>query len=400
MTACEGDKPPVVSNRVLLVLIALVAGVLFGLPLVSVQPNRIMPGEGVSLWSVGAPWLPLAMALPILLLARLAWHPTYKNLSASLALLTLSLALLPWALVMAATQLIEPGMTAARLAIGPGLWALLFLLLLMQLELTSRLALTPPLRWGLLLIPLLSLLVALVGGGLDSLALMQEYHGRSAAFHAALRYHMILVAAVVGISLPLSVGLALVMRRWSLSRRGILGTLSTLQTIPSLALFGLLLAPLAMLAARYEWLAELGVRGIGWAPALIALVAYSLLPMTRNTFVALDEVSAGIIESARGMGMSPAQIFWQVRLPLGLPVMLEGVRITAVQAIGLAAVAALIGAGGLGTFIFQGLGQAAMDLVLLGALPIIVIAMLVDGLFSTLTARLNRAQGRGDSVYG
>ncbi|WP_245701576.1 ABC transporter permease [Franzmannia pantelleriensis] len=399
MTSDTCALPPAAPNPVLLVLTALAAGAIVGLPLVSVQPNRIMPGEGLTLWALGGP-MALTGALMVLAgLTWLAWRPTRRALSAALTLVGLCLALLPWALVVVAAAQIEPGMSSARIGLGAGLWALLFLLLLMLLELINRLALSPLLRWGLLLGLGLSLLLALTGGGLDGLALMREYHGRRAAFHAALRYHLLLVSAVVGISLLLAAGLALAMRRWSGLRRGTFSVLSVLQTIPSLALFGLLLAPLAYLAVRFTWLGDLGVRGIGWAPALIALVAYSLLPMTRNAFVALDEVAADVTDAARGMGMSPAQVFWQVRLPLALPVMLEGIRITAVQAIGLAAVAALIGAGGLGTFIFQGLGQAAMDLVLLGALPIILIALLVDGLFSALAEQLRRAQGRGETAH-
>ena len=387
-------------NPVLLVLIALAATALAGLPLISVQPNRIMPGEGLTLWAIGA--APALLVAVVLLagLAWLAWRPTRRALRLALAAVWLLLALLPWALVALAAQQVDPAMSSARIGLGAGLWGGLFVLLLALLELINRLVLTPLQRWGLLLGLGLSLLLALTGGGLDSLALMREYHGRSAAFHAALRYHLVLVAAVVGISLLLAAVLALAMRRWSRLRRGTFSVLSVLQTIPSLALFGLLLAPLAYLAAHFTWLGDLGVRGIGWAPALIALVAYSLLPMTRNAYVALDEVAADVTDAARGMGMSSAQVFWQVRLPLALPVMLEGIRITAVQAIGLAAVAALIGAGGLGTFIFQGLGQAAMDLVLLGALPIILIALLVDGMFSALAEQLRHIQGRGDTAHG
>ncbi|WP_318153359.1 ABC transporter permease [Halomonas sp. ML-15] len=389
--------PATAPNPVLLVLMVLAATVALGLPLVSVQPNRIMPGEGLTLWSLGGPLALAAVLLLLAALAWLAWRPTRRALTLSLVLVGLCLALLPWALVAVAAEQLEPGMTSARIGLGAGWWALLFVLLLALLELLNRLALAPLLRWGLTLALALSLFAALMSGGLDSLALMREYHGRSAAFHAALRYHLLLVAAVVGVSLLLAATLALAMRRWSGLRRGTFSVLSVLQTIPSLALFGLLLAPLAYLAARFTWLGDLGIRGIGWAPAFIALVAYSLLPMTRNAYVALDEVASEVTDAARGMGMSPGQVFWQVRLPLALPVMLEGIRITAVQAIGLAAVAALIGAGGLGTFIFQGLGQAAMDLVLLGALPIILIALLVDGLFSALAEQLRRAQGRGDA---
>jgi osmoprotectant transport system permease protein len=114
--------------------------------------------------------------------------------------------------------------------------------------------------------------------------------------------------------------------------------------------------------------------------------------MVRNTYVALEAVSPATLDAASGMGMRPAQRFWQVRVPLALPILLEGIRITTVQAVGLTAVAALIGAGGLGTFIFQGLGQAAMSMVLLGVLPIIAMALLADTALGTLAEKLRRGE--------
>lgn len=368
---------------------------LLALPLVSVQPNRIMPGEGLRLFAVLGGPLGGAVSLFPIGLAWLVWRPTRGRLWACLVLVALWLVALPWALAIMSGALLDPSSPQARLGIGAGLWVLAFLSVLALIEVSDRLALPTLSRWALLMVMMASLALALAGGGLDALSLMREYQGRSAQFLAAVRYHMVLVGAAVGISLLLAAALALAMRRWWRLRRGIFGVLGVIQTIPSLALFGLLLAPLAYLAARAEWLAELGVRGIGWAPALIALVGYSLLPMTRNTFVALDEVPADVIDAARGMGMSSSQVFLQVRMPLALPVMLEGIRITMVQAIGLAAVAALIGAGGLGTFVFQGLGQAAMDLVLLGALPIIAMALLADALLSVLAGHIRRGQGHG-----
>ncbi|QJQ94376.1 MULTISPECIES: ABC transporter permease [Halomonadaceae] len=382
--------PP--ANSVILVLMTLGLMALWMLDLVSVQPNRIAPGEGVGLLGVAGPGgAALVTALPLAGMA-LAWRPRRAQLRALLAMAAAGLLLLPWAMSATAALLIDPELPHARLGIGSGTWGLLFVLLLALVELWNRLTLTMKWRWLLGLSLLVSLMLAIASGGLDALSLVREYHGRSGQFGAAVRYHLGLVGAAVGISLAVAALLALSMRRWTSLQKGVFGLLSVIQTIPSLALFGLLLAPLAYLAARFDWLADLGVRGIGWAPALIALIGYSLLPMTRNTFVALEGVAPGIIESARGMGMSPLQVFWQVRLPLALPVMLEGIRITAVQAIGLAAVAALIGAGGLGTFIFQGLGQAAMDLVLLGALPIIFMALIVDAAMNGLATYLRRGR--------
>ena len=164
--------------------------------------------------------------------------------------------------------------------------------------------------------------------------------------------------------------------------------LNVLQTIPSIALFGLLIVPLAALATAVPALAAIGVGGIGVAPAIVALVLYALFPVVRNTAAGLAGVDAAVIEAGRGMGLTPRQIFRQVELPLALPVLLAGLRIVTVQAIGLAVVAALIGAGGLGTFVFEGLGQYAVDLVLLGALPAIFLALAADFILQTLAAVL------------
>ena len=132
--------------------------------------------------------------------------------------------------------------------------------------------------------------------------------------------------------------------------------------------------------------AAIGIRGIGLAPAIIALVLYSLLPVVRNTHAGFAGVDRAVIETAQGMGLTRQQIFRRVELPLAMPVLLAGLRIVTVQAIGLAVVAALIGAGGLGAFVFQGLGQNAVDLVLLGAMPAILLALAADFILQILTA--------------
>ncbi|RTQ98734.1 ABC transporter permease [Halomonas nitroreducens] len=376
----ETSRPNIVLASLLLA--TLVAWV--GLDAVSVAPNRIVPGSGHGAHEVAGTAGLAASLLPLLAGLGLAWRPTLGRLRLSLGLVVAMLAALPAWLALAAANLVDPALPQARMGIGAGVWVALFLLLLAMIELRSRLSLSRALGWALLLVPLASL-TACLAVWLEPLALRQEYLGRSEQFLGAIGEHLLLVGVAVAASLVLGVAMALAMRHWPGVQKVGFAVLNFLQTIPSLALFGLLLAPLAWLAANVEWLAALGVSGIGWAPALLALVGYSLLPMVRNTFVALDEVDPGVIEAARGMGMSRGQVFRQVRLPLALPVILEGIRITSVQAIGLTAVAALIGAGGLGTFIFQGLGQAAMDLVLLGALPILVMALVADALLGALT---------------
>ncbi|MEE9365073.1 MAG: ABC transporter permease, partial [Dehalococcoidales bacterium] len=142
--------------------------------------------------------------------------------------------------------------------------------------------------------------------------------------------------------------------------------------------------PLSALSFAFPALREFGIRGVGVAPALIALIVYSLLPIVRNTFVGLRQLDPAVIDAGLGMGMSRPQVFRRLEVPLAAPLVLEGVRMASVQAVGLAAVAALIGAGGLGWFIFQGLGQAAPDLIILGAIPIIVLALVVDAVMRTV----------------
>lgn len=133
-------------------------------------------------------------------------------------------------------------------------------------------------------------------------------------------------------------------------------------------MLGLLIAPLA----------ALGFPAIGTTPAVIALTLYALLPIVRNTYVGLAGVDASVIDAGRGMGMGRAQLLARVELPLALPLVIEGVRAAAVLVIGIAAVTAFIGAGGLGVLVFQGWGQQADDLTLLGAVPMVVLAVIAD----------------------
>ena len=163
------------------------------------------------------------------------------------------------------------------------------------------------------------------------------------------------------------------------------------------AVFGLLIAPLAWVAANVPGAAAIGISGIGAAPAMVALFAYSLLPVVANTVVGLEGVPPAATDAAKGMGMTGWQRLATVEFPLAFPVILTGIRIVLVQNIGLATIAALIGGGGFGVFVFQGIGQTAMDLVLLGAVPtrILVIAtggmLVMAGLLVTLRFRGSRA---------
>ena len=187
--------------------------------------------------------------------------------------------------------------------------------------------------------------------------------------HLALVLGAMLIAILIGVPLGL-----LIVHRPVL--RGIaLGVANILQTIPSLALFGFLI-PIPFIG------------GIGKRTAIVALVVYALLPILRNTYVGLTEIDPAVLESAQAMGMTQSQILFRVRLPLASAFILAGIRTATIITIGVATIAAAIGAGGLGTFIFRGVALVSNGLLLAGALPAALLALAADFLLGIVERRL------------
>jgi osmoprotectant transport system permease protein len=384
--------PPIrLYNHVLPVLVVVAAVAVAILGFVTVAPNRLVSGRAVALWLAADPGLSVAVALlgAVLLAAacvspRRAVHHATIVIAAALVLLILAAA------GRAAATLMTSAPPAMRVSLGAGFWVLLGAAGLAVLDGLQRARAGIIVQLAIAVVIAAAFVVMAEAGLFDALSLAREYRTRQDLFAAALTRHVVLVAAAIGpavlIGFPL--GVAAVRRPgWQGS---LFAVLNLLQTIPSIALFGLLLVPLSALATAVPSLAPLGIGGIGMAPALIALVLYALLPVVRSTVAGIGGVDAAIVDAARGMGMTRRQRFWRVELPLAMPVLLAGLRIVTVQAIGLAVVAALIGAGGLGSFVFEGLGQYAADLVLLGALPAIGLALAADFLLQSATALLRR----------
>ena len=186
--------------------------------------------------------------------------------------------------------------------------------------------------------------------------------------------HLLLVAISTALAVFVGVPLGLALARRPRLARPVLGFAGVVQTIPSLALFGLLI-PLPLLG------------GIGARTAIVALVVYALLPILRNTYAGIRSVDPAIVEAATGLGMTAGQRLWLVELPLALPVVLAGVRIATVVSIGLATIAAAIGAGGLGVLIYRGIATVDNRLILAGALPAAVLALAADGLLGWIERR-------------
>lgn len=424
------------------------------------KANRLVLGDSYAAFSLDplAAGVLLGLWLAAAVAALLPWR-LRPWLIAFLASAAFVLALL--FVAAGARELTEGATASARVSLEGGVW---LTLLATYVTLFGAVSEAPRRYRVLLVVPAVAVFIGLaVGGTFSELGLVRELVNQGGDFRAELAHHLalagtsLLVAALVGIPAAIAAWRSSSVARWVLPAAGLV------QTLPSLALFGLLVAPLAQLGRTVtigtallvvlagivpllvlkltgqrhgavsgprrllntvlklvpiapgallavvlaviinsvlaatmgagsspvwpglnEPLMDLGVRGIGSAPALIALTLYALLPIVRNTYTGLAGVARAATEAGRGMGMSPGQLLRRVELPLALPLIIEGLRGAAVLTIGTTTVAYLIGAGGLGVFIQRGIDQVVPDLVLLGAIPIILLALIADALLRAL----------------
>jgi osmoprotectant transport system permease protein len=189
--------------------------------------------------------------------------------------------------------------------------------------------------------------------------------------------HLWLVGVSMALAICVGVPLGILLTRRPGWKAVILGSTNVIQTIPSLALFGLLL-PLPWLGVRADRL------------TIAALVLYALLPIVRNTYVGISGVDPPVREAAEGMGMTSTELLWHIELPLATPVIITGVRVATVITIGVATIAAAIGAGGLGEFIFRGLAMVDTHVILAGAIPAALMALLADFALGILQSVVQR----------
>jgi len=375
---------------VLLVLACIGLATGLGLAFLTHAPNRLVSGRPIPLTAVvgGASLVALLPGVALLAGPFLPQRRSAHRLVAAAA--AAFLVALLWRAGAQAAALAEIAPRAARTSLGGGFWGLFICAALALVDAEHRLRLRPSARFIAGAAVAGAILLLAGSGALDQLAIVREYAARRSVFADAVIRHVAIVFGALVPTVLLGAPLGILAQRRPALRAALFPALNLVQTIPSIALFGLLIAPLSALAGYFPGLAALGVAGVGVTPAVIALVLYSLLPIVRNTAAGLDAVSAASVEAARGIGMRRGQIFRYVEMPLALPVFLSGLRIATVQAVGLVAVAALIGAGGLGAIMFQGLFADALDLVLLGAVPIILLALAADALLDLAGERGRR----------
>jgi osmoprotectant transport system permease protein len=362
----------------------------------TLRPNRLAAGTGFNIWS--GLWAPEAIAVAalwvvclVLGLAAWRWRGPALGIAANAILIVVF-----FAVGAGSARLLSGESGIARVSLGVGFWVALAgaytLIFASRRQLAGRGIWLHLVSWSGA-----AVIIVLLGvGWLNHLSVMQEYAGNRARFLQEVLQHLRLFGSSVAIAAVLGIPLGVWATRNRYAERPVFFVTNIVQTVPSLALFGLLIAPLSALSFAYPVLRDFGIRGVGVAPAVIALTIYSLLPIVRNTYVGIHQVDPGAIDAGRGMGMGRWQVFYRVEARLAAPLVLEGVRTAAVQAVGLTTVAALIGAGGLGWFVFQGIGQAAPDLIILGAIPVIVMALAVDAVMRALV-RIGTPPGTRES---
>lgn len=187
---------------------------------------------------------------------------------------------------------------------------------------------------------------------------------------------LVVISMLLAIALGVPLGVAVTRNPWL--SKPVLGSANVAETIPSLALFGFLL-PVPWLGSRADRL------------AIVALAVYALLPIIRNTVTGIQGIDANVRQAARAMGMTDSQILFRVELPLSLPVLLAGIRVATVWTVGIATIAAAVGAGGLGEFIFRGLAMVDNRVILAGAIPAAILALLADIVLGLFERRVRRA---------
>ncbi len=368
----------------IIIMVALVSQ-----PLAEFRPNRVV--KGVSLGGPGilGQYSTLITVAFLLVLGLYVFKDKLKRYL-GLELVPWLLAIIPGVLLWIFAFVRMPDaitdLESLRISLSSGFWLLLVGIILVQSS-------APLGRYIIGLTFLMTFCVVGIGGS-PFLSLYKEYLNVQAVFITEFWRHLTLALSSVLFSVLPGILLGFWCHRSAKAQEIIMGFVNTFQVIPTLSLLGLMMIPLTMLSKEFPVLSDMGIKGIGFAPAFIVLCLYCLLPITSNAYAGFHKVDQGVIDSAVALGMNPQQVFWKVSLPLATPVILSGIRTAVTQNIGNTILAGLIGGGGMGALIFLGLSQSATDLVILGTLPVVALALLSDLGFEWLETKIIRKVGQ------
>lgn len=367
------------------------------LPFATFRSSRIQTGEALSTVEALGPWGFVALVAVWLAVGAVSLSGIPRVRAAKLrgALGTLALLGTIALSAIAVERATGPSTPFARVSLGAGAWACIVIAYSLVLASRREDGLPHLARMALSVAAPLGVAVMLATGALNGLAIMQEYANQSDRFWAEVVAQLRFAGIAVTIALVLGIALGVLAFRRPGFRGPVFAVANVFQTIPGLAMVGLLFGPLSWLGSTVPLLGRLGVGGLGWAPVICALTLYALLAIVRNTYAGLASVPPAAVDAGLGMGMTEWQVTRRVRFPLAMPVIFSGVRTAAVQTLGNATLGAFVAAGTLGLFVFGGLSQQAMDLILLGSVALVLLALALDGVLHALQGLISPAHLRG-----
>jgi len=364
-----------IKDKTLLLLSSIGAVAFLFMALAELKPNRISHGirysgfEFLGVLGIGV------LLLWLILMALALYDKRHKEIIIFIITSFLVVSLF-WSLQLSTGDYISDS-SSSRISLSSGFYIQIFCIYMLFSTYTKRIKEYKFIKF-IGIIGIFGILTYfMMTGAFDDLSLIKEYYIKETQFYDNLRIHGMLTLGSVIAGSIIAIPLGFTAYSKNKFENKIMVPLSIIETIPSLSLFGVLLVPLSGLG-KLPFFDAIGVSGIGWAPAFVALTLYTLLPIGRNTLTGFYSVDKNVIEAAVGMGMSRRQVLKRIELPLAFPVIFAGIKIAFIQTIGGAVLAGLVGGGGMGTFVFLGLGEASPDLILLGVLPIVFFTVILN----------------------
>lgn len=282
-----------------------------------------------------------------------------------------------------ATNVVELASSSGRVSMSIGCYLYILIAYLVLTKCNEKIN-TIWKRFVVIITSILIAVISIVMGELDGLSIMKEYMTYKLQFYEYFNNHISMSFNVVITGILVGVPLGWFAYKYSKAGKIISTILNTIESIPSLALICIMMFPLSAISNKFPILRDLGISGVGATPVFCALFCYSLFQIVNSMYGALDVVDKAYIDVARGMGMTNIQIFTKVELPIILPIIISGIRVSLTATILGVTIGSYIGYGGLGKFILQGLNGFAIDLVMLGTLPIMGLVLLFDLCFRKL----------------
>lgn len=357
---------------------------LFILPIGTFKPNRVFNGSDFYIWNIfSLEYLIIAFIVIMFIFSKFTYKYKLLNLITNIILILFPMYLI---YVMQTYQYSgEYDASVARISIHASLYlSIIGLYLLVSTQTYPKLK---------IFISLMGILLVFLFGGYEMLGISKEFINRKDTIYIELIRHLTLALSSLLFAIIPSLYLGYQSTKHPKLREWIMGLINGFQVAPTLSLLALLMIPLSYLSQEFPLLRNLGIKGIGFFPSFIVLTLYALLPITSNTYTAFKQIDPSIMDSAKALGLNRMQILFKVSFPLAFPLILSGIRTALTQNIGNTILAGLVGGGGLGSIIFLGLSQSASDLILLGSIPVVFMALFSDIILESIEFKLGKRMG-------